>query len=58
MDTVPCLSGIASMSGGGNVLKPIVIHKNLENAGNLSDLEPLYLFVTSHNGWVTKDLWI
>jgi hypothetical protein len=39
MDTVPHLSGIVSISGGGNVLKSIVIRRNLQNVGDLSALK-------------------
>jgi hypothetical protein len=58
MDTVPHLLGTVSISGGGDILKPIVTFKNLQNVGDLSDLEPHGFLVTSQNGWVTKDLWI
>jgi hypothetical protein len=40
MNAVLHLSGILSVSGGGGVLKPIVILKDLQNVGDLSDLEP------------------
>jgi hypothetical protein len=58
MDVIPHLTVIISISGGGNVVKPIVILKNLQNLGELIDLEPHCLFATSVNGWTTKDLWI
>jgi hypothetical protein len=58
MDPVPHKSGIVSISGGGDLLKPIVILKNLQNVGDVSDLETHCLFATSQNGWITKDLWI
>jgi hypothetical protein len=57
MDTVSHLSGIVSISGGGDVLTPIVILKNLQNVGDVSNLEPHCFFATSQNGWITKDLW-
>jgi hypothetical protein len=58
VDTVPHLSGIVSIFGGGDVLKPIVIFKNPQNVGDLSDMELHCLFATSQNGWIIKDLWI
>jgi hypothetical protein len=50
MDAVPHLSGIASISGRGDVLKPIIILRNLQNVGDLSDLELHYFFATLQNG--------
>jgi hypothetical protein len=55
MDIVPHLTGIVSISGGGDAVKPIVILKNLQNLGELIDLKPHCLFATSVNGWITKD---
>jgi hypothetical protein len=58
MDVVPQLSATVSISGGGDVLEPIVILKTLQNIGDLSDLELHCFFATSHNGWTTKGLWV
>jgi hypothetical protein len=55
-DIIPHLSPIVSISGGADVLKPIVILKNLQNVGNLSDLEAHCFFATSQNGWITNNL--
>jgi hypothetical protein len=49
MDTGPHLSGIVSISGGGDILKPVVLLKNLENVGDPRDLELHCLFTTSQN---------
>jgi hypothetical protein len=58
MDPVPHLSGLVSISGGGNVQKPIIILKTLQKVGNLTDMEPHCFSATSQNGWSMKDLWI
>jgi hypothetical protein len=50
MDVVPHLTGTVSISAGGAVVKPIVILKNLQNLGELIDLEPHCFFAASVNG--------
>jgi hypothetical protein len=57
-DLVPHLTGKVSISGGGEVVKPIVILKNLQGLGELIDLECHYFFAPPVNGWIAKDLGI
>jgi hypothetical protein len=58
MEAVPHLFGIVSMSGGGDVMPPVIILKNLQNIGDLTDLEQHCFFATSLSGWITTDLWV
>jgi hypothetical protein len=49
---------MVSISGGGKVLKPIVILKSLQNLRELAEYEDHCFFATSATGWMTKDIWI
>jgi hypothetical protein len=50
LEQVPHVTGMVSISGGGIVLEPIVILKNLQNLRELTEYEPHSHFATSANG--------
>jgi hypothetical protein len=56
MDTVPHLPGMVSISGGGDLLKPIVVLNDIQKVEDQSDLEPHCLIAAWQNGWIAKDL--
>jgi hypothetical protein len=58
LENVPHLTGMVTISGGGVVLEPLIILKNLQNLRDLADYETDCYFATSTNGWMTKDLWV
>jgi hypothetical protein len=58
MQQVPHITGLVSISGGGKVLPPIVILKDLQNLRQLTERESECYFATSLNGWITKDIWV
>jgi hypothetical protein len=57
MQELPHITGLVSISGGGVVLKPVVILKSLQHLKSLVQFEPHCFFCTSTNGWITKTLW-
>jgi hypothetical protein len=58
LEQVPHITGMVSISGGGKVLEPIVILKILQHLRELVEFESECYFVTSANGWMTKDIWV
>jgi hypothetical protein len=57
-DYVQHLTGMASIPGGGVVLAPIIILKNLQHLRELPNYDTHFLFAISTNRWMTKDLWV
>jgi hypothetical protein len=58
MEHLHHITGMVSISGRGDVLRPIVILKNLQNLRELAQYQDHCHFATSTMGWVTKDLWV
>lgn len=58
MEAVPHLTGIVSISGGGQIVQPVIILKNFQNIGELADLQEHCFFATSSTGWITTNLWV
>jgi hypothetical protein len=57
LENVRHLTGMVTIFGVVVVLEPLIILKNLQNLGDLTDYETACCFATSTNGWMTKDIW-
>jgi hypothetical protein len=58
LEQVPHITGMVSISGGGKVLEPILILKNLQHLREVAEFESECYFATSANGWMTNDIWV
>jgi hypothetical protein len=53
---VPHITALCTVSAGGTVFRPLVIHKELLDLQSLAQFSHLASFASSSSGWITSDL--
>jgi hypothetical protein len=54
----PHITGMVTISAAGEVMKPLIILKNLQHLTNLEELTEHCFFATSTSGYITKHLFV